>query len=367
MNYPRFNVGVTALVVCLFGTGRAALAQDEVAEEMDAYMSALVATEDFSGSVLVAWDGVPVFAKGYGLADREHDVPCTPETKYRLGSITKQFAAAGILLLQDAGQLSVTDELSALLEGTPETWSGITVHHLLSHQSGIWNMTNDPLMSTWWMMPSRPRETMKRFVDKPLDFEPGTRFSYSNSGYVMLALLIEEKTGQKWEDFMRANVFDPVDMGDSGHDSYEAILPHRAEGYEKKPLSGAVIRAPYHDMDIPIGGGDLYSTVYDLLKWDRALYGDELLSEAAREAMFRPNLQGYAYGWMLGELNGHPYVGHGGGIVGFRTQILRFPVDRSMVVVLSNSGWSLPPLVANNLAAILYGDDYERPELPKDG
>jgi CubicO group peptidase (beta-lactamase class C family) len=259
--------------------------------------------------------------------------------------------------LQEAGELDVRDSIELHLPDVPETWHDVRIHHLLCHQSGIWNMTNDPAYPIWCIEPSRPRKTMERFRDKPLEFEPGSSFSYSNSGYVMLAVLIEEISGEKWEDFMRKEVFDPLGMDDSGHDSFTEILVDRATGYMKKPLSKEIINAPYHDMDIPIGGGDLYSTVGDMLLWDQALYGDALLSQASRDAMFAPNLSGYGYGWMIGEKNGRAAISHGGGIHGFTTVIVRYTDDKVTVVVLCNNMWSGPERVADELARIVFAHD----------
>ena len=359
------------IVLCCFCSTGAALAQEpagasagtsveslerELAGRIDLHMQELVERVDFSGSILVARDGLPLIAQGYGLANREHGVPCSAKTKYRLGSVTKQFTATAILLLEEDGELGVDDPLGLLLDDTPDTWSDITVHHLLAHQSGIWNMTNDPNYSGWWMMPSRPLETMLHFRDKPLDFEPGAKFSYSNSGYVLLAAIVEDISGKKWEAFLREAIFGTLGMDDSGHDTFEEILPHRATGYSKKPISKEVINAPYHNMDIPIGGGDLYSTVGDLLTWDQALYDDTLLSDASREVMFTDHKSSYGYGWIIRDMHGRKCIWHSGGINGFTTQIERYPEDRVTIIVLCNNEWSNPQRVAGVLGEMLFDE-----------
>ena len=195
---------------------------------------------------------------------------------------------------------------------------------------------------------------MLRFRDKPLEFSPGQKVSYSNSGYVLLAMIIERVSGMPYEDFLRKNIFEPLAMNDSGHDTFAAILKHRATGYTMGPAG--LERAPYHDMDLPIGAGSLYSTVDDLLKWDQALYTDRLLSAESRQAMFSPFQEVSGYGWGIGELAGRKLHAHLGRINGFFAQVMRFPEENVMVVVLANVDSRSFREVGPDLAAILFGD-----------
>ena len=338
-------------------TGPASAAPaDDLAARLDAHLRAVVAEEDFSGSVLVARDGRTLLSKGYGLANREHGVPCTAKTKYRIGSVTKQFTAAAILALADDGELDVRDELELYLPDLPEAWHPITIHDLLSHQSGLPNVTNDPEYMVWARLPSRPLKTIERVFDRPLDFEPGTDYAYSNTGFLTLALVVEEASGSRWETYLRERLLDPLGMEDTGHDRNDAILEHRASGYQE--FMGKVFNAPFHDMSVPIGGGDVYSTVEDLLIWDEALHGGEgrLLSEASRTAMVTPNRSSYGYGIVAGELLGRPAVHHGGAIFGFRAQLTRFLDERVTVIVLSNTGWCNPQQIAADLAGLIFDE-----------
>jgi CubicO group peptidase (beta-lactamase class C family) len=300
-----------------------------------------------------------LFAKGYGMANLEHEVPNTTRTKFRLGSITKQFTATAILQLEERGKLATDDPACKHVADCPPAWKPVTIYHLLTHTSGIWNFTNDPGYRKTWMLPSRPEKTMERFRDKPLEFTPGSQYRYSNSGYIVLAVVLEKMTGGRYEDFLDANIFQPLGMKDTGHDTWEAILPNRASGYQLE--RGRLVHAPYHDMTVPIGGGDLYSTVEDLLIWDQALYTEKVLSKKSLEKAFTPFRNNYGLGWAITTMFGRRMIAHGGGINGFSTSINRFPEDRSLVVVLSNNASSPAGPMARDLAAILYGEKYVIP------
>jgi CubicO group peptidase (beta-lactamase class C family) len=312
------------------------------------------------GTVLMAKDGKALFAKGYGHANLEHEVPNAARTKFRLGSITKQFAALGIMQLQERGKLKVTDSICKYVENCPDHWNPVTIHHLLSHTSGIWNFTSSPDYIKQWMLDSPPAKTMERFRDRPLEFEPGSKMSYSNSGYILLAFILEKASGTAWEEYLRKNIFDPAGMNDSGHDTHSAILKHRATGYWFQ--GGEVRNSAYHDMSIPIGGGDLYSTVEDLLRWDQALYTEKLATRQSLDAMFTPVLNDYGYGWRIDRQFGRKRISHGGGINGFSTYISRFPEEKALVVVLANYQNAPTGPIARDLAAILFGKKYEIPK-----
>jgi CubicO group peptidase (beta-lactamase class C family) len=334
----------------------------DIAAKADEYLQTSVKTSRFMGAVLLSRDGKVLFARGYGMADAEHDVPNTPQTKFRLGSITKQFAATATLQLEEGGKLSITDPVCKYISECPEAWKAITIYHLLTHTSGIWNFTTDPEYRNTWMLPSRPEKTMQRFLKKPLESEPGFRYNYSNSGYILLAYILEKASGMRFEELLEKNIFKPLGMKDTGHDTWEAILKHRARGYQ--PFGDKLIHAPYHDMSIPIGGGDLYSTVEDLRIWDQALYTDKVLSAKSREKAFTPFKNNYGLGWVVTQVQGRKVIMHGGGINGFSTQISRFPEDRSLVVVLSNNQASPMAQIGRHLTAILFG---EKSEAPKSG
>jgi CubicO group peptidase (beta-lactamase class C family) len=206
----------------------------DYAQKADEYMKQEFDAGRFVGSVMVARSNRIVFMKGYGLANREHNIPNAPDTKFRLASLTKQFTAMCILHLQEQGKLSIDDPISRFLPDCPSNWSGVKIRHLLGHTSGITNITDFPDYASTMMLSSPPEKTIQRFRDKPLGFEPGKRFAYSNSGYILLGYIVEKAAGQSYEQFVEEIIFKPLGMEGSGYDHFETILPHRAAGYSRK-------------------------------------------------------------------------------------------------------------------------------------
>jgi len=240
----------------------AAQAPSDLATKADEQIKA----SGIHGSVLIAKGGKVILARGYGLADIELDVPNKPETKFRLGSITKQFTSAAILQLQERGKLKVTDLISKYLSDTPAAWSAITIEHLLTHTSGIHSYTDGPSYVQHMRDTSgSPADFIKRVYALPLDFAPGTKFHYDNSGYYLLGVIVEKVSGMKYEDYLRKNIFDPLEMNDTGYDWPETILKNRASGYAKGK-DGKEHNAEFLDMGQPYAAGSLYSTVLDMYK-----------------------------------------------------------------------------------------------------
>jgi CubicO group peptidase (beta-lactamase class C family) len=233
--------------------------------KVEDYMAARVKRDHFSGSILIARDGRVLVSQGYGMANLEHEVPNTPQTKFRLGSITKQFTAMAILILQERGKLAVQDKIKKYLPDAPKAWDEITIHHLLTHTSGIPNYTEN--LDFLRTLPVRVtlKELIAKFKDKPLDFKPGDKFKYSNSGYILLGQIIENASGENYPRFMNETIFAPLKMTDTGYDNALPIIKHRAAGYTRR-LGFAITNCDYIDMSIPHAAGALYSTVEDLLK-----------------------------------------------------------------------------------------------------
>jgi CubicO group peptidase (beta-lactamase class C family) len=336
----------------------------DLSARVEEYMAARLQRDKFSGTVLIARAGQVIFCQGYGMANLELDVACSPQTKFRLGSITKQFTAMAILILQERGKLNVSDEIKKYIPDTPKAWDEITIHHLLTHTSGIPNVTSFPdFLKT---LPNRVtlKELIAKFKDKPLEFKPGEKFKYSNSGYILLGQIIETVSGKPYASFLKDAIFVPLQMHDSGYDNAVQLLKHRASGYTRL-LGVATANALYIDMSIPHAAGALYSTVEDLLKWDRALDSEKLVSTKSLEAMHRPFKNGYGYGWAIDRKFGQPRYEHGGGIPGFVTIIERFPVEKLLVVALSNLETSRIERIGDDLAAIALGQPYVVPREPK--
>ena len=332
----------------------AALHAEDFAARAGQFINALVEQNQFTGTVLVARDGKPIFRKGFALANREWNIPNGPDTKFRLGSITKQFTATAILELAEAGKLKTGDPISKYYADAPASWSKITIHHLLTHTSGIPSYTSIPrFFEKQAMFDLTPAEIVKLTQDQPLEFEPGEKWKYDNSGYILLGYVIEKVSGQNYADFIRQHIFEPLGMRDTGYDNTKDILPHRASGYVYN--SGHWLNAPYLAMTLPYAAGSLYSTVDDLLVWDQALYAGKLLSAESFQKMFTPYKNGYGYGWGIGKQFDRKMISHNGGINGFSTIISRYPDDKVTVIVLANMQTNATGRIAKALAGMVFG------------
>ncbi len=339
------------------------LAQDNVAR-MDEVVRSYVDAKQFMGSVLVARDGKIILSKGYGSANLEWDVPNSPSAKFRLGSITKQFTAACILLLEERGKLKVEDPVKKYMPDAPAAWDKVTIFHLLTHTSGIPSFTGFPDYHSTEAIATTPEQLVARFRDKPLEFQPGEKWNYSNSGYVLLGYLIEKISQQSYRQFVQENIFNPLGMKDSGYDSNTEIIAHRASGYE--PSAKGPANAGYIDMSIPLSAGALYSTTEDLLRWEQGLMGGKVLSAASLQKMTTPFKSDYAFGLAVHTGNGHKVIEHNGGIEGFNTALAYYPDDKLTVVVLANLSGRAPESIAGNLAALAHGEKVVLPSERKE-
>jgi CubicO group peptidase (beta-lactamase class C family) len=321
---------------------------------MEEVIQSYVSSNQFMGAILVARNDQILLDKGYGYANLEWQVPNSPDTKFRLGSITKQFTAACVLLLEERGKLKTDDLVKKYLPDAPAAWDHITIYNLLTHTSGIPNFTEFPDYHASEATPTTPEQLVARFRGKPLDFQPGEDWRYSNSNYVLLGYLIEKITGQRYQDFVEENLFKPLGMQNSGYDSNTAMIPHRAAGYAPGP-SGPV-NAGYVDMSIPFSAGALYSTTHNLLRWEQGLFAGKLLSVESFEKMTTSYKRDYACGLTAYTVNGHKVIAHGGGINGFSTMLAYYPDDKLTVIVLGNIESGAPAEIASSLAAIAHGE-----------
>ncbi len=353
-------------LLTLFAFQVAAAAQDKV-RQIDDLMSLYHKYQQFNGSVLVAENGKVIYKKGFGLANMEWNIPNEPDTKFRLGSLTKQFTATLILQLVEQGKIKLDGKLSEYLDTyRKDTGAKVTIHHLLTHTSGIPNYTALPgFFEGVSRNPYAVEAFVKKYASGDLEFEPGSKFNYSNSGYFLLGAIIEKVTGKPYEQVLKENIFDPVGMKNSGYDHFDRIIDKRASGYIRTPRGYQ--NAPYLDMSIPYAAGSLYSTVEDLFLWDQALYGDKLLSAISKEAMFTPHLNNYGYGFGVrkatlgpGKDLVVPIISHDGGINGFNTTIVRLVGSKSLIVLLDNTSQGrYLDKIANGLTNILYAQPYE--------
>jgi D-alanyl-D-alanine carboxypeptidase len=332
-----------------------AVAADPLVVQTHAAVQALVEKNEFSGAVLVAKGGKPLFREGFGLANREHDVPVKPDTIFRLGSITKQFTAAAIMQLSEAGKLSVDDQVSKYYAKAPPSWKDITIKHLLTHRSGIPSYTDLPnFFETGATVDLTPEEIVELTASMPLNFPPGSKFEYDNTGYVLLGYIIEKVTGGTYADYLQAHIFGPLGMKRSGYEVSTDILPNRAQGYGIS--DGTWVNADYLSMTLPHAAGSLYSTVDDLLVWEEAFFGAKVVSAASLEQMFTDYGDNYGFGIGPNELEGHKTLRHSGGIPGFSTDMARFPDDGGLtVIVLSNLESARSGRILNQVARIWLG------------
>jgi len=344
------------------------------ADKLDKLMSTYAEYGKFNGSVLVAEKGKVIYKKGFGLANIEWNAPNQPDTKFRLGSITKQFTAMAIMQLVEKGKLKLDVPISTYLPDYPKK-SGdiITIHHLLTHSSGIPEVTEFPGFGRDVSRNTfSPAELVKLFADSTLQFKPGEKFAYSNSGYMLLGYIIEKVTGKSYEQVLQENIFTPLKMNNTGYDHPRALLKNRASGYDQN--GRLFVNTGYIDTSVPYAAGALYSTVEDLYLWDQALYANQLLRKENMNLLFTKHISSggnyhYGYGWGLGAINlgntseSIETVGHSGAINGFITQLTRIPSDKSFIVLLNNTG-SAAPLgeMITSIMAILYDKSYNFPK-----
>jgi CubicO group peptidase (beta-lactamase class C family) len=307
----------------------------------------------FMGTVLVAEGDQILLDQGYGMADLEWNIPNAPDVKFRLGSLTKQFTATLVLLLQQAGKLHIEDPVGKYLPDAPKSWEKITLANLLGRTSGIPNFTSDKDFGTWGMSKHTTAEEIAFFRDKPLDFEPGSKFTYSNSNYEVLGAVIEKVSGEKYGDLLRKRIFDPVGMHDTGLDTDELILPKRAQGYS--PGKDGLVHARSESMTVPWAAGSIYSTTGDLLRWERALFGGKVLKDASLAAMTTAGKGDYGLGVGVVQQSGVKVIQHGGGIEGFNTQLAYVPDRKITVIVLSNVIGAAPGAMGGQLLDVVMG------------
>lgn len=338
-------------------------------EQIDALLTKANELRQFNGTALVADESGVVFRKGYGYANFEWQIPNTPDVRFRLGSITKQFTSMVVMQLVSEGKIRLDGKLTDYLpDYRKDTGDRVTITHLLNHTSGIPSYTSLPgFFANESRNPYAPAEFIKKFASGDLQFEPGSKYAYNNSGYYLLGAIIEKVTGKPYADVLQERIFTPLGMKATGYDLARPIIPKRASGYQL--AGGTYVNAPYLDMTIPFAAGSLYSTVDDLYLWERALYTDRLLPADLKKQLYTPSpVRDYGFGWAVGKKtldDGKSEVftiGHDGGINGFNTVLLRVPEKKELVVLLDNTsrGDKLDGL-ALSLLSILHGITPKQP------
>jgi CubicO group peptidase (beta-lactamase class C family) len=308
-------------------------------------------------SLAVVKNGDVVKAKGYGLANIELNAPATPDTVYQLQSITKTFTATGIMMLVEEGKIGLDDKINQHLDNLPESWSSVTVRQLLSHTSGIKDFINEPTVNL--RLDATPDEIVKSLADKPLNFPPGERFKYSNTGYQLLGMIIHKITGKEWGAFLHERIFEPLGMQDTRVINVAEIIPNRAAGYRivGRSLQNGGFVAP---SILAYPGGGVRSTALDLVKWNAALSTERLLKQSTLDQMWTPAKLNdgsdapYGLGWFIGKHEGHRFVLHTGShLTGFGTVLARYVDDQVAVIALTNQNGANPSEIAHGLVGRL--------------
>jgi D-alanyl-D-alanine carboxypeptidase len=319
----------------------------------DSYVKGLAPAKHFSGTIVAEKNGQVLIQKSYGAAVEGWQIPNSPETRFEIASVSKQFTAAAILQLADNGKLNVDDPISKYYTEAPASWKGITVHQLLTHTSGLPN--NDLGNFTKGICsPYAPDELIKTFRDRPLAFPPGSSWAYTNTEYYLLAYMIEKLSGEPYGAYLAHHIFSPLKMTHSGFASTLAIVPQMAEGYTRE--DGILRHRDYFDRSLEIGAGGIYTNAEDLLLWNKALDSPGLLSAHALGLMFTAHPPGkYGYGWFV-ETSPRHKIYHEGGDPGFAAFEARYPDQRLVIIVLANEDDSPVRDIADAMAKQLFGD-----------
>ncbi|HRH41667.1 MAG TPA: serine hydrolase domain-containing protein [Pyrinomonadaceae bacterium] len=326
------------------------------ADEVDKFVQSQLAEKHIPGAaIVVVKNGKIIKSKGYGLASVEFNVPVTPETVFEIGSVSKQLTAAGILLLMEDGKLNLDEKISKYLPNTPATWEKVTVRNLLTHTSGIKSYSS--LEGFNLSKRLKQSDFIKALAPYPLDFETGTNYTYSNSGFNLLAFIIESVSGKSYWEFMRQRIFIPLGMTKTADRDPQFIIANRATGYEWR--DNRLVGRDYELTDL-FGAGSIVSTVLDLAKWDAALRNDTLLKKETKAEMWKPltfnDGKTYPYGlaWRISDIRGHKLIAHSGQTAGFGASVSRFVDDDLTVIALTNLGESgMGTLIAQGVAKIL--------------
>jgi len=365
------TVFILAVVLAGFVT-QAQPTDGNVQKKMHDYVASYNLQGSFNGVVMVAEKGNVLFSEGFGLANFEWDIKNTPETKFLLASISKTFTAATVMKLSDQGKLSLDTKLNDILKWyRADTGGKITVRHLLNHTSGIPNYfvlrgkTVADVMKEFGNGPIDKTGFAQKYCQGDLEFEPGTKWNYNNSAYFLLGLVIEEVSGKSYEKALTDLIFQPLQMNNSGDVQPDPgrVIPNMATGYMHNYTD--FYHPPYWNMSTAFAAGSLYSTVGDLLKYDRALYDTTFLSAASRNAMFTPALNNYGCGWEIREINVKPgeptkkVHTHEGFLFSWHTRFYQITNEQVLIVVLSNGGNAPIEKMMGGIIGIIYGQPVE--------
>jgi CubicO group peptidase (beta-lactamase class C family) len=343
------------------------LSPKQLAEEFDKLLSEQYKPGETGSVALVAQKGQVIYKKAFGTASLELNVPMQSDMVFRIGSITKQFTAICILQLMEKGQLTLQDDITKFIPDYPTHNNKITVQHLLTNTSGIVNLTNLPKISELKTKDIKLTEIIDFFKNEPLEFVPGTRLSYSSSGYILLGYIIEKVSGLTYAKYLEENIFKPCKMNNSYRGNNNQLIRNRANGYQQG--SSGIENAGYINMFIPHAAGSILSTVDDLFKWHQSLHSYTLVKKETLEKAFEKaklndgKSAEYGFGWFLRNIQGSPTIEHGGGIEGYLTEAIYLPREDVFVVIFSNSTSKSPQFIAAKMCALAIGKPYAYTEI----
>jgi len=332
-------------------------------QQFDQMLNEQYLPDEPGATALVAINGKIVYHKAFGMASLELDVKMERDMVFKIGSITKQFTAVSILMLMEQGKLNLEDDITTFIEDYPTHGHHISIHHLLTHTSGIKSYSS---MDSWRSETKdfEPNELIDYFKKEPMDFAPGENYSYNNSGYSILGYIIEKISGQTYGEFVETNIFNPLGMQSSHYISDSKIIKKRAAGYQKKENC---VNVRYSSPTYPYAAGGLMSTVEDLFIWNRAICSNKLITQESIDLAFT-NYQlnngkniNYGYGWEINEISGSRSVEHNGGFLGFITNSIYLPNEDLFVAVYSNCDYNLPIILSTKMAAIAIGKPLPEP------
>lgn len=341
--------------------------QTRFSTQADALLTETYPASGPGAAVLVQKDDQIWLRKGYGLANIELNVPIEPDMYFRLGSITKQFTALAILMLFEQGKLDLQDEITRFLPDYPTRGEKITIEHLLTHTSGIPSYTEQLEWLSMWRKDMTSAEIIELTRDKPLDFKPGEKFAYNNTGYVMLGAVIEKLGGMPYAQCVQKNIFEPLGMVSSHYDDPIHLIPGRVSGYSRQ--GDQIVNAGYLSMTQPHAAGALASTVDDMARWNSGILAGKIVKIETLQKAFQSykltdgRKTSYGYGWAICDYEGWTFIEHGGGIHGFSTHAISVPAEKLFLVVLTNCEVPKPSpeIIALRLAGLALGKPYQEP------
>lgn len=325
----------------------------DISEQIDAYLTGLESKQGFSGAVLIAQDGDVLLSKGYGMADKENQIPNTPQARYRISWLTAPFTAMAVMQLQADGKLDVGDQICDYIPDCPDYWDGITLHHLLTHTSGVADERQP-----WGGEVEKPETGLERVeLIKGVApyFQPGEKLRYSENGYIILGAIIEEVSGQPYDEYLNVHIFEPLGMENTGYEGNGLAVGYGPTG----------IKVPDPDILFRYSATGLFSTVEDLYIWDQALYGESLISQEYLDSIFTgyaltPSVDfkgaEYGYGWFIHKTLGRRLIFHGGGMSGYSAGIMRFPDAHVTIIVLRNYEIQVYDRLEIELAKMVFGE-----------